>query len=140
MTFQEVCICCKVDCPVLAIRSFLHLRARFSNKECASSFPFETLSSCLTLGKWVVLNSGHYLQFLLWIIFLFYCCEFRHQFLTPHIKFLFLFLFIVVLGGSTLWHLQKFLQCIKYITLEFTPSKCLHFLSPQTPFHFLDVV
>jgi hypothetical protein len=26
--------------------------------------------------------------------------------------------FIVVLDGDTFWHLQKFLQCIKYIILE----------------------
>jgi hypothetical protein len=29
------------------------------------------------------------------------------------------FFIIVVLGGVTLWHLQKFLQCVKCITLEF---------------------
>jgi hypothetical protein len=27
--------------------------------------------------------------------------------------------FIVVLGGGTLWHIQRFLQCTKYITLEY---------------------
>jgi hypothetical protein len=31
------------------------------------------------------------------------------------------FLFIAVLGGGTLQHLQRFFQCIKYIILEFTP-------------------
>jgi hypothetical protein len=33
--------------------------------------------------------------------------------------------FIVVLGGGTSQHLQRFLQCIKYIILEFTPSTIL---------------
>jgi hypothetical protein len=34
--------------------------------------------------------------------------------------------FIVVLGGGTLWHLQKFFQYIKYIILELTPSTIMH--------------
>jgi hypothetical protein len=72
----------------------------------------------------------------------------------------FFFFLIVVLCRGTLWHLQKFLQCIKYITLEFPPSTslshcppipgsvstgiifaficmfihCLHFIHPPTPF------
>jgi hypothetical protein len=37
----------------------------------------------------------------------------------------FSFFIIVVLGRGTLEHLQNFLQCIKYITLEFTPSSTL---------------
>jgi hypothetical protein len=35
--------------------------------------------------------------------------------------FIFIFPFIVVLGGGTLWHLQKFLQCTNYIILEYFP-------------------
>jgi hypothetical protein len=41
------------------------------------------------------------------------------------------FSFIVVLGGGTLWHLQKFVQCLKYIILEFTLSSGL--LYPSSP-------
>jgi hypothetical protein len=37
--------------------------------------------------------------------------------------------FIVVLGGGTLGYLQKFLQCIKYMILKFTPSAAV-FQSP----------
>jgi hypothetical protein len=32
------------------------------------------------------------------------------------------FFFIVMLGGGTLWYLQKLFQYFKYIMLEFTPS------------------
>jgi hypothetical protein len=35
---------------------------------------------------------------------------------------IFLLFFIVVLDGSAMEYLQRFLQCIKYIRLEFTPS------------------
>jgi hypothetical protein len=38
--------------------------------------------------------------------------------------------FIVVLGGGTLWHLQNFLQCIEYIIFEFIPSKALLYALP----------
>jgi hypothetical protein len=41
------------------------------------------------------------------------------------LSFLFFPSFIVVLGRDTLRHLQRFLQCIKYIILEFTPSTVL---------------
>jgi hypothetical protein len=44
---------------------------------------------------------------------------------------LFYKIFFIVLSGNTLWHLQKFLQYIKYIILEFTPSTI--FLYPLYP-------
>jgi hypothetical protein len=39
-------------------------------------------------------------------------------------------LFYIVLSGGTLWHLQKFLEYIKYIILQFTPP-LLAFVSPR---------
>jgi hypothetical protein len=44
-----------------------------------------------------------------------------------------IFSYTDVLGGNTLWYLylQMFLQCIKYIIFEFTPSVTL--LYPSTP-------
>jgi hypothetical protein len=38
------------------------------------------------------------------------------------------FYFIVVLDKGTLWHLQMFLQYMKYIILEFTSSTILLYL------------
>jgi hypothetical protein len=38
-----------------------------------------------------------------------------------------------MLGGGTLWHSQRFLQCIKYIILEFIPSTTLLYLPPPIP-------
>jgi hypothetical protein len=41
------------------------------------------------------------------------------------------FLFLHCCARGTLWHLQKFLQCIKYIILKFsTPITLLYLLSP----------
>jgi hypothetical protein len=42
------------------------------------------------------------------------------------------FSFVLVLGGGTLWHLQMFLQSIKYIILVFTPSTTLLYSPPPS--------
>jgi hypothetical protein len=49
---------------------------------------------------------------------------------TLPVNFIYLLIFYCCAGG-TLWHLQKFLQWIKYIILEFTPSVAL--LYPPLP-------
>jgi hypothetical protein len=35
---------------------------------------------------------------------------------------LFVYFSFIVLGVDTLWHLQRFLQFINYVVLQFTPS------------------
>jgi hypothetical protein len=55
--------------------------------------------------------------------------EVNLKFRDEYTSFFCIISFIVVLGGGTLWHLQKFLQSIKYIAIEFTPSTVFHYLS-----------
>jgi hypothetical protein len=42
--------------------------------------------------------------------------------MVPFFHIIIIVSFIVVLGGDTLWHLQRFLHCIKYFILEFICS------------------
>jgi hypothetical protein len=42
--------------------------------------------------------------------------------MIPFFHIIIIVSFIVVLGGDTLWHLQRFLHCIKYFILEFICS------------------
>jgi hypothetical protein len=51
---------------------------------------------------------------------------------------IYLFVIIVVLGGGTLEYLQRFLQCIKYILLEFTSDFSFSFF--ETRFQYLVLV
>jgi hypothetical protein len=44
----------------------------------------------------------------------------------------FFFPFMVVLCGGTLWHLQRHLQCINCIILEFTPSTSALYPPPHS--------
>jgi hypothetical protein len=50
--------------------------------------------------------------------------------IIQHLSFCVWIIFIVMLGGGTLWCLQKFLHYVKYIIVEFTPSTILLYSSP----------
>jgi hypothetical protein len=65
-----------------------------------------------------------------------FCCCSGSSFLhIIEIFYCFVFVFlIVVLDGNTLWHLQKFLKCIKYTILEITHLYCSPLSLPSTHF------
>jgi hypothetical protein len=48
-------------------------------------------------------------------------------------KEIIIYLLFIVLGGGTLWHLQRFIKCIKYILLESTPSTALPYSITPSP-------
>jgi hypothetical protein len=82
----------------------------------------------------VELKANYDLSFFNIMIFITSCWWWNSK--PPHFKrkrkstFLLFIVFPVVLAGDTLWHLQKFLQCIKYIIFEFTPFTILLYPSP----------
>jgi hypothetical protein len=102
----------------------------FSSKFFHAYAPFPILSKCfvffhITLIHFINQCIGLLLmKFALFNSFTFFHHEKRMASRGKGIHSFYLFL-IVELGRDTLQYLQKFLQCIKYIILEFTPSTVL---------------
>jgi hypothetical protein len=93
-------------------------------------------TSVATLWDWLYSPTHHDLKdsskFCVLILYLIPCLYVYHN-LCNDWQVFFLISFTIVMCGGTLWHLHRFLQCIKYIKHEFTSSTILLHLPLRIP-------